>query len=200
MSCEKEIVRSKMLKMRENGVSLRERKEKSSRIASSLINDLLLPAPAKSIGFYYPVRGEVDTFSTFDFCRSKGIVCLFPRIISSIDMVFLPVKAKRELVKRNFGIYEPDVGVYSGSEGMVPEVLLVPGVAFDRENFRLGYGKGYYDTYLTRYEPKLSIGLGYDFQILDSLRIDRWDKKLDLVLTENGWQGYYENIIAGGSR
>ena len=200
MSHEKKIVRLSMLKLRENGISSRERREKSSRIASSLINDLLLPATVRSVGLYYPVRGEVDTLSIFDFCRKNSITSMFPRIVSDDEMMFLPVNSRRELVKRKYGIYEPGVGAYTGEKGFVPDIVIVPGVAFDKNNFRIGYGKGYYDSYLSRHRPTLMVGFGYAFQVLERVPVDQWDVRLDLVLTENGWQGNYKNIFAGGSR
>lgn len=200
MPKDKNDIRRQMLERRENDLSFKEKKEKSSFVASLLINDLLLAASVSSVGLYYPIRGEVDTFSIFDFLTSSGITCLFPRVVSDVEMVFLPVSAKRKLVRRKYGIYEPDVGVYDGEEGRVPDIVVVPGVAFDEENYRIGYGKGYYDRYFSQHKPLLSVGFGYAFQVLKSIHVDLWDVKLDLVLTENGWQGDHKNIFAGGSR
>lgn len=200
MPKDKGSIRKKMIEMRENGLSFRERKEWSSHLASLLINDLLLETSVNSVGLYYPIKGEVDTFPIFDFLVSRNTTCLFPRVVSDVEMVFLPVSSRRELVRRKFGVYEPDVGFYTGLEGSVPDIVVVPGVAFDRKNHRIGYGKGFYDRYLTKHKPLLKIGYGYAFQLLNTIDADLWDVKLDLVLTENGWQGDNKNIFAGGSR
>ena len=67
-----------------------------------------------------------------------------------------------------------------------PDILLVPLVAFDYRKFRLGYGGGYYDRYIKRLEKKkifLSIGLAFDYQKVNKLKINKYDKKLDIILT-----------------
>ena len=83
----------------------------------------------------------------------------------------------------NFGIREP---VHVSVE--LPkniDVVIIPGLAFDRSGGRIGFGEGYYDTLLAEL-PKnsLLIGVGYSFQILSSIHQDFWDMKLQKVITE----------------
>ena len=67
-----------------------------------------------------------------------------------------------------------------------PDVLLVPTVAFDNGKFRLGYGGGYYDRYIQKIKKIkkfLSIGLAFEFQKVKKLKVDKFDQKLNIILT-----------------
>jgi len=85
------------------------------------------------------------------------------------------------LVKGRFGIMEP---LPYGSVDRI-DLLVVPGIAFDRKGYRLGYGKGYYDKFLAK-KDVFSIGLAYFFQLVESLPKGKYDMKLDSVATEAG--------------
>ena len=70
-----------------------------------------------------------------------------------------------------------------------PKVLIVPLVGFDKNKFRLGYGGGFYDRYISRvlkFKKILTIGLAFSFQELKKVPKDKYDQKLDLILTNNG--------------
>ena len=83
------------------------------------------------------------------------------------------------LVQRALGIWEPDLKeIYDGKVDLV----IVPGVAFDSKKNRLGRGKGYYDRFFRKHKT-LKIGVGFDFQLIDSVPLNNWDKRLDLIIT-----------------
>jgi 5-formyltetrahydrofolate cyclo-ligase len=65
------------------------------------------------------------------------------------------------------------------------DLLIVPGIAFDRMGHRLGYGRGYFDRYLSQAKPHFSIGLAYNFQMVESLPHYSHDQKLDAIATES---------------
>jgi len=67
----------------------------------------------------------------------------------------------------------------------------VPGVLFDKVGYRIGYGKGYYDRLLTKLGG-IKVGVCYQFQVVEELPRDSWDKPVDLVVTE-------EKIYEGGN-
>ena len=80
-----------------------------------------------------------------------------------------------------YGIPEP-----LKSRLVYPDVLLVPTVAFDNSKFRLGYGGGYYDRYIQKIKKIkkfLSIGLAFEFQKVKKLKVDKFDQKLNIILT-----------------
>ena len=94
---------------------------------------------------------------------------------------FLNYDSEKYLQINPYGIPEPDK-----NKIVYPDVLLVPMVAFDNNRFRLGYGGGYYDRYISRMKGKknfISIGLAFDFQKVKRLPINKFDKKVDLIVT-----------------
>ena len=83
-----------------------------------------------------------------------------------------------------FGILEP----INNKKSYIPDVALVPLLAYDKNNFRLGYGKGYYDRFFNKYlslnKDILTIGVAFSFQKYHKLPTSKFDVKLDYILTE----------------
>ena len=88
----------------------------------------------------------------------------------------------------NFGMLDP----YLQKESLIPDVMLVPLLAFDSQKNRLGYGKGFYDRYLSQFLNRkkkiITIGVAFLFQKYNKLPISKLDIKLDYILTEKGLQ------------
>ena len=98
-------------------------------------------------------------------------------------MDFFEWSAKQPLSISKIGIPEP-----SSKKKVYPDIILVPLLAFDRHKFRLGYGGGYYDRYIQKIKnikKILTIGMAFSFQEVAKLPINKYDKKLDFVFTEN---------------
>lgn len=145
---------------------------------------LALPqfAAASVVGLYSPVWNEVYTEEIFRVAREAGKRVAYPRI-DGHGLEFIDVAEMGELCPGAFGILEP-----CGSR-VVPlsalELVVVPGVAFDLDGFRLGYGKGFYDRVLSGCEQRaLLVGLCYELQLLDALPVESHDVRMDLVATE----------------
>ena len=82
-----------------------------------------------------------------------------------------------------FGIGEPSGEEWTDLDAV--ELIVVPGVAFDRQNNRMGRGRGFYDRLLKSTPNAVKIGVAYDFQILDSIPVEPHDVKMDRVITES---------------
>ena len=82
-----------------------------------------------------------------------------------------------------FGIGEPTGEEYTDLDAV--ELIVVPGVAFDRQNNRMGRGRGFYDRLLKSTPNAVKVGVAYDFQILDSIPVEPHDVKMDRVITES---------------
>lgn len=146
---------------------------------------LLLPeyAAAQTIALYHPVKREVETAMIFAAGRSCGKTLCFPRTCGD-HLEFVAVDRLADLAPGRYGIFEP-VG---GRAVAVAEfdLVVLPGIGFDRRGFRLGYGKGYYDRTLAGRTPRTRlVGLGYRFQIVESLPTHDHDIALDMVVTED---------------
>lgn len=134
------------------------------------------------IGGYYPVNFEIDCFKILSEFENKGIAISFPSIKKNNQMNFYKWKSDEPFTLNNFGIPEP-----KKLKIVYPDVLFVPMVAFDSNKYRIGYGGGYYDRYLQRLSKIknfLSIGFAFSFQKIRKVPKNKFDQKIDHILTE----------------
>ena len=108
-----------------------------------------------------------------------------PKIKKNFQMNFFRWSVKDPLSINEYGIPEP---VSNKSE--YPDILLVPIVAYDKNLFRIGYGGGFYDRYINKINKRkktITIGLAYSFQEVKKISMNKYDIKLDFIVTEKGF-------------
>ncbi|MDW8095840.1 MAG: 5-formyltetrahydrofolate cyclo-ligase [Aquificaceae bacterium] len=181
----KESLRAQAIKKREE-LSQRERQELSKQILNRLIS---LPqlSGARSVLLFYPHRGEPDIRPLISKLILEGYQTLFPKVVDK-GLKLVRVEREEDLKPGAFGILEPSQGEEVEPEKV--ELALVPGLLFDKEGYRLGYGKAYYDRLLGRLGG-LKVGVCYEFQVVEEVPRDSWDEPVDLVVTD-------ANIYTGG--
>jgi 5-formyltetrahydrofolate cyclo-ligase len=138
-----------------------------------------------SLSLYYPSNYEVDVVVLRETFGNKKIKILLPVVKKKSKIRFEEWKNFDPLKVNKFGILEP----YQKAKPIIPDVILVPLLAFDAKNNRLGYGKGYYDKFLNDFLRKkniLTIGIAFSFQKYNKLPVTNFDVKLDYILTEKG--------------
>ena len=176
----KKQIRSKIL------LRLKTQKEEDRDRKSKIIKKKLFRTPvfkkAKIVMFYISFDGEVNTQDMIKEAHRLGKIVAVPvckRLSVTLRTCVLRNKAK--LKKGPYGICEPAVKKYIKLEDL--DLVIVPGIAFDKKGNRLGRGKGYYDYFLKRLTPDTaSIGLAFDFQILPSLPATTTDVKIGKVI------------------
>lgn len=132
---------------------------------------------ANNILIYWSMPDELPTHS-FIIKWNKKKQMLLP-VVKGDDMLIKPFSSKEELKIGSLGIWEPDVQKeYLHSIDLV----IVPGMAFDKNKSRLGRGKGYYDKYFMN-KNIIKIGVCFDFQLLDKVPTAAFDIKMDKVIT-----------------
>lgn len=172
MECEKAALRARMRKLR--GLS-------SDPALSDAACARILSLPgypgARVVLAYHPVGGEVDTLKMIERMRSDGKTVCLPAITGKGVM-----EARRMdcLVPGPFGIPCPEGPVVAPEE---IDLIVVPGLAFDKTCHRLGQGGGYYDRYLPKCRG-IAVGLAYEYQIVDRLPLEAHDAQMDFVATE----------------
>lgn len=137
------------------------------------------------IGGYYPTNFEIDCLNILKTLEGKKFKICLPVIKKKNQMDFYSWSYNKSLKINKYGIPEPSL-----QKKMEPDVIIVPIVAFDKLKFRIGYGGGYYDRYLEKMSKKkkfMTIGIAFSFQKINKVPINRYDRKLDLILTEKSY-------------
>ena len=139
-----------------------------------------------TIAGYYPSNYEVNILKFLEEAAKKKFRIALPVVKSSSNMCFKLWIFKEPLYVNNFGILEPK----NSKTEIVPDLILVPLVAFDKQLNRIGYGKGYYDRSLEKIKKNkkdmISLGIAYSFQKSENIPINKHDYKLDYIFSEKG--------------
>ena len=152
----------------------------------SLLKDILKKLNLlknKKIGGYFPINYEIDSLKILKKLENSGYQISLPITRKENKMDFFEWSCKDPLLIGKIGIPEP-----CSKKKIYPDIILVPLVAFNRYKFRLGYGGGYYDRYIQKIKKikkTLTIGMAFSFQEVKKLPINKHDKKLDFIFTEN---------------
>ena len=130
-----------------------------------------------------PINYEYDCSNLLKFLEIKNFTICLPVIKNNFEMNFHKYSFQNPLKINKLGIPEP----INLSNKITPDLILVPLVGFDKDLNRLGYGGGFYDRYFeknTKLKKIIKIGLAFSFQKIKKLPINKFDKKLDKVITE----------------
>jgi 5-formyltetrahydrofolate cyclo-ligase len=167
----------KEIKCRIKECSELEKSRKSDIIRSRLFNEEAFKK-AKVVMFYVSLKDEVDTISMIDEAVKAGKRVCVPVILKEAKRLIAgEIKDRvKDLERQHFGIFQPKAGHVREVPLEDIDLVIVPGIAFDRYNMRLGRGHGYYDRFLSSLPDRTStIGLAFDFQVVESLPKDSHD-------------------------
>lgn len=149
-----------------------------SKPATKAIDANIHYQKAKTVMLYHPLWDEVDVRPLFDISLKEGKRVILPTVKGD-DIIPVEITADTEWVVGDFNILEPVAEPYNGSIDLV----VVPGVAFDKNLNRLGRGKGYYDRFLAKHPNAFRLGLCFDFQIVDSIPTEPFDLPMNEIIT-----------------
>ena len=166
------------MKAKRNALTDEEKKHAAANCLSKL-KELPEFMNADWIYAYIACRNELETADIISWCLSHGKHVAVPKVQGEI-MHFYEITALSDCVPGAFGILEP-----AGEEKdriTTPGFMLVPGLAFDKNGNRLGYGGGFYDKYLASHEEIITAALGYDFQIVEKVPSESHDRRMDYLI------------------
>ena len=146
-----------------------------------------LPAihKARSILFYASMPGEVDTLAMIEKAIFSGKQVSLP-IVEQIQRKLIPtiISSMEDVHESTYGIAEPHFDPDKAFALKDLDVVIVPGLAFDKQHHRLGRGKGYYDRFLSTLPKTVTtVGLAFDFQLTESLPTEAHDVRLGQIIT-----------------
>ena len=137
---------------------------------------------AKVLGGYYPYNYEINIIQILEKFEKLKYSIALPKINKNSDMNFFYWSTNDPLNVNKYGIPEP-----ISNKVKYPDILLVPLVAYDSNLNRIGYGGGFYDRYIKKIKKKkkiITIGLAYSFQKVKKIPTNKYDIKLDFIITE----------------
>jgi len=155
---------------------------------SKLIIEKVIQHPAyqnaQCVICYIDAKGEVKTGELIEHAWKHGKQVAVPKVHGN-DMKFYYISSYEQLESGTFGIPEPKISCPELT--CIPEnsVVIMPGVAFDMNGNRIGYGKGYYDRYFAVQTNLYKIALAFSMQIVPEIISDSFDIRADYVITEN---------------
>ncbi|SHJ87858.1 5-formyltetrahydrofolate cyclo-ligase [Malonomonas rubra DSM 5091] len=137
----------------------------------------------RTLALYNPIKNEVATDLLLQAAHVAGKKVCYPRVAGErLDFVEV---GESDFQVGAFGVAEPKGRELVAINDI--DLLVVPGVAFDRSGFRLGYGKGFYDRELATIAGAIVVvGLCFDFQLCPPLPVESHDQRLDYIVTETG--------------
>ena len=136
----------------------------------------------KIFGGYYPINYEMNILHVLKELENQKVKISLPVTKKNNDMDFYRWSTNDILISNKFGIPEPQK-----KDRVVPDILLIPLVSFDKNLFRIGYGGGFYDRYIektSKLKKVLNIGIAHSCQKVINIPYDKYDQKLDMVITE----------------
>ncbi|MGB0864026.1 MAG: 5-formyltetrahydrofolate cyclo-ligase [Saprospiraceae bacterium] len=135
----------------------------------------------KAVHCYLPMGTEINIFPLIEMLLKKGITVVTPKTLPKRKLKNLILKSLDELEKGVFGTAHPAGDEEFGGEY---DLIIVPGLAFDSNHYRLGYGGGYYDNFMVNYPNAQKIGIFYPFQEVEKIPLESHDIRLDEVLVD----------------
>ncbi|MHB1453577.1 MAG: 5-formyltetrahydrofolate cyclo-ligase [Saccharofermentanales bacterium] len=185
----KQKIRDEIRRIRENQND-ESRIRKSDEICRNLLSlDLLASekVKGKKISLFCSHKGEPETLEMFTELTDRGAECFFP--IVKGHHIYMGRSCEDQAGFSGFKAGElgiPEPGQYD-EEPPVMDIIIIPGIAFSPEGHRIGYGKGYYDKYISQYPadslPPV-IAPAFEFQVIPGIVPSAYDIPVDIIITE----------------
>lgn len=173
----KHIIRKKILELRKN-LPTYDVLKKSNEIIKKL-EEIEEFKEAKKIACYISFGNEVYTHGFIKKYVETKIISV--PVVNKKEIFLSNIKSWSELQQGAYGILEPKKEFLRICNNV--DLIIVPGIAFDKKGNRIGYGEGYYDKLLKKLNA-IKIALAYDFQLLDKIPSEKHDVKIDIIITE----------------
>ena len=167
-----------------NNLPIWDRKKRSKIIAEKFFNTAYY-INSNNILIYYPFRSEIEvTIIIRQALKNKKNIIL-PRVHNQELKLFYVDNLKKQLERGAHGIMEPTTNLCRPAKISDIDLVIIPGVVFDKNLNRLGYGGGFYDRLLPLIPAGVKkIALCFDIQVVDSIPVSEHDIKVDLLITD----------------
>lgn len=178
----KDDIRKSIITKR-NNINPLTRQAYSYSIMEKLL-EFLINKKIQNIYSYSSIQSEVESSFLNQFITEHHFFKLFLPRVNNRDLEFCMIHSyENDLSIGKYNILEPCPALSVNNE-IDNFILIMPGLSFDLNGNRLGYGKGYYDLFLSQYSPICKIALAFECQIVDSIPAEAHDIPIDFIITE----------------
>lgn len=158
-----------------------------SRAVAGQLEKLPFYREAGVIMFFMNFRSEVETGEMVKSSLARGIRVIIPKMVPK-KRELIPSELldyEKDLTRGYFGVPEPQPEALRPVDPRQIDLLIVPGVAFDLQGNRLGYGGGYYDRFFERLCPGAPlVAPTFELQLVEQVPVEAWDRRMDWLVTE----------------
>lgn len=174
---EKADLRKTMLQQRD-ALDITEKQILDNKI-NAAITDLVEARKPNVVHCYIPMGSEIDIKPVINHMLASGVKVIAPKALKKRQLQNLVLRSLDELESGIYGTHHP-----AGNEEYTGpiDLFVIPGLAFDRNNYRLGYGSGYYDTFLHTEHTAYRLGICYPFQVVDKVPTEPHDEQLSAIV------------------
>ena len=182
-------IKSEKTELREAAIKMRNALEKDNKVDYDCEIESRVIAHksfiyADAVFTYVSTEKEVDTLGLIHAAWAVGKTVAVPKCDRESNvMIFYVIKSMDDLKPGYFGILEPDEKKCEPAQSTANSLCIVPGLCFDAEGYRIGYGKGYYDRFLSGYKG-LKVGICYSDCIKWALPRGKYDRPVDILITD----------------
>ena len=162
--------------------------ERRSKNVENKLSELPIYKKSKVIMVYYPLCGEVDILSKIRRDLGSKRFCFPVMDLEAKNLrIFEVANLDGDFVLGPWGVMQPDTRRTKEVSITEIDMVVIPGLAFDKKKNRLGRGAGFYDRFLQNIAtPTKKVGIAFEFQILENLPTNlSWDQKVDTIVSEN---------------
>lgn len=145
------------------------------------LRDIVNTRKLKTVHIYLPMKGEIDLFPFIQELLDSGIMVICPKTLPNRELEHRVLSSLNDLLEGVMHTFHPkNPEVYVGEI----DVIIIPGLAFDKHGYRLGYGGGYYDDFLAQHPESLKVGTFYSFQEVEEVPRESHDLAMNMVIKE----------------
>lgn len=156
-----------------------DQRSNDARIICNYLEEILIDKRVKTLHSYLPIKSEPDVTPFLKSCLDRNLVVVTSKTLENRQLSHWIVSDLDELETGIFGTPFPkNSSPYFGNY----DLIIVPGLAFDLQGNRIGYGVGHYDVFLRKHPEAHKVGVGYNFQILENVPADIHDVRLDQII------------------
>jgi 5-formyltetrahydrofolate cyclo-ligase len=154
-----------------------ENQEIIDQLVLDKFKDYITQHKPKSLGLYKNFGSEMSTSLLDKYARDMGIKICYPKTINS-ELFFLQNYSENDFIKSENGFLEP----INSEEFIIPELVITPALAIDKNLNRLGYGKGFYDRFINKNHTPHYLTIIPDQLLVEKLPTDPWDEPIDEII------------------